>query len=878
MTAERLRASLADRYRIERELGAGGMATVYLAEDLRHHRRVAIKVLKPELAAVLGADRFIQEITTTAQLQHPHILPLFDSGSADGFLYYVMPYVEGETLRDKLNRETQLGIEEAVKITTDVADALDYAHRHGVIHRDIKPENILLHDGRPMVADFGIALALSAAAGGRMTETGMSLGTPHYMSPEQATADKDISARSDIYSLASVLYEMLTGEPPHMGNSAQQIIMKIVTEDAAPVTRLRKSVPPNVAAALAQALEKLPADRFDSAKAFADALNNPAFTTATGVAAAAAAPATAAALRRARMAIALLAVAFAASAALAAWGWLRKAAQPAVARFDIRTAGGSAPATSANGASLAIAPDGSRFVYVANDSGLYVRDLGQLESAPLPAKGVAPFFSPDGKWVAYADRDTLKKVELNGGPPLAIASVRRDLFRGGSWGKDGTIVFAPGVLNPLFVVPDGGGPVDTLTHLDTARGVTSDRWPEWLPGQQGVLFEACRGAPDRCEIAVLDRQTDSVRYLVPGLSPHYVSPGYLLYTSPGGTLLAAPFDPDRMELTGKPVSLMEGLLVRASWNGDLAIAPNGTLLYLSGRTGGYDLTLVDTTGNTRVLLSDLVDLATPALSPDGRRVAFIATSGGLPQLWILDRTLKTVSRLTPQGSAQYPAWSPNGDTVYYSGNAGSGDWDIWRQAADGSGAPERALQQAGDQREITIPNTGRFALIRQGFTGGLYTLPLAPVSAPRPWVANGFFPRAPSFSPNGRWVAYTANESGKDEIYVRAFPNAGRRWQVSSGGGTEPLWSSDGRAIYYRRADTMFAAVVQTTPTFSVTGHRMVFTASFQPYVYDLHTNYTRDPRSGDFIMVSQPQGSTAALVVALNWFQVLKQRMAGGQ
>ena len=276
---DRLASALADRYRIERELGQGGMATVYLAQDVKHDRKVALKVLKPELAAVLGAERFVVEIRTTAALQHPHILPLFDSGTAEGFLYYVMPYIQGETLRTKLDRETQLGIDEAVRITTEVADALDYAHRQGVIHRDIKPENILLHDGRPMVADFGIALAVSAAAGGRMTETGLSLGTPHYMSPEQATGERDITGRSDIYSLGSVLYEMLTGNPPHTGATAQQIIMKIVTEDAAPVTKLRKSVPPNVAAAMAKSLEKLPADRFESARAFADALRNPAFTT-----------------------------------------------------------------------------------------------------------------------------------------------------------------------------------------------------------------------------------------------------------------------------------------------------------------------------------------------------------------------------------------------------------------------------------------------------------------------------------------------------------------------------------------------------------------------------------------------------------------------
>src|SRR6187551_1751736 len=225
------------------------MATVYLARDLRHRRHVALKVLHPELSAVLGSERFLKEIELTANLQHPHVLPLFDSGEIDGLLYYVMPFVDGETLRRRLEREQQLPVAEAVRITCEVADALQYAHKHGVVHRDIKPENILLHDGRPLVADFGIALAVSAAAGGRMTETGLSLGTPHYMSPEQATAEKEISGRSDIYSLGSVLYEMLAGQPPHLGGSAQQIIMKIIAEPVEPVTKLRKTVPPHVATA-----------------------------------------------------------------------------------------------------------------------------------------------------------------------------------------------------------------------------------------------------------------------------------------------------------------------------------------------------------------------------------------------------------------------------------------------------------------------------------------------------------------------------------------------------------------------------------------------------------------------------------------------------
>ena len=249
----RLSKALEGRYSIEREIGAGGMATVYLAQDVKHSRNVALKVLKPELAAVLGGERFLTEITTTANLQHPHILPLFDSGEADSFLYYVMPYIEGDSLRDRLDRERQLPVKEAVALAEAVASALDYAHRHDVIHRDIKPANILLHDGNPVVADFGIALAVSAAGGGRMTETGLSLGSPHYMSPEQATADRDLSARSDVYSLACVLYEMLAGDPPHTGPTPQSILMRILTEDPRPVTESRKSVPPNVTAAIAKA-------------------------------------------------------------------------------------------------------------------------------------------------------------------------------------------------------------------------------------------------------------------------------------------------------------------------------------------------------------------------------------------------------------------------------------------------------------------------------------------------------------------------------------------------------------------------------------------------------------------------------------------------
>jgi serine/threonine protein kinase len=273
-----LNAALEGRYRIEHEIGRGGMATVYLATDLKHERKVALKVLKPELAAVVGSDRFLAEIKTTAKLQHPHVLALYDSGEAASFLYYVMPYVDGESLRDRLDREHQLSVDDALRIATDVAEALDYAHRQGVVHRDIKPGNILLQDGKAVVSDFGIALAVGVAGGRRLTETGLNLGTPSYMSPEQAAGDANVGATTDIHALGCVLYEMLVGEPPFGGSTSQVILGRIIAGEFAPVARQRPSIPMHVDAAVAKSLERVPADRFSSASRFAEALGNPAFT------------------------------------------------------------------------------------------------------------------------------------------------------------------------------------------------------------------------------------------------------------------------------------------------------------------------------------------------------------------------------------------------------------------------------------------------------------------------------------------------------------------------------------------------------------------------------------------------------------------------
>jgi hypothetical protein len=458
----RLASALADRYRLERQLGQGGMATVWLAQDLRHDRKVAVKVLRPSLVAVIGAERFLAEIKTTAGLQHPHILPLHDSGEADGQLFYVMPRIEGESLRDRLEREKQLPIPDAVRIATEIASALDYAHRHGVIHRDIKPENILLHDGQALVADFGIALAVSAAGGSRMTETGLSLGTPHYMSPEQAMGDRSLDARTDVYALGCVLYEMLTGDPPFQGSTAQAIVAKVMTEKPAPIRTFRDTVPEHVEAATLTALAKLPADRFASAAEFAAALREGA-TGPRGVASAVLPAGAGRGVPPAGRWGAWAGWGVAAALALTTF-WLgflaRRAPAAPLARYEIRVAGIRGETQLYTGNAFALSPDGSAVVYVGPAEGrggarLWVRSRDAFTPRPLAGtEGAdAPFFSRDGKWIGSFANGTLFKV-----PSAAAPRWRRPIPPTGPWSAGPGCPTAPSSSRATRSRCGGSGP------------------------------------------------------------------------------------------------------------------------------------------------------------------------------------------------------------------------------------------------------------------------------------------------------------------------------------------------------------------------------------------------------------------------------------
>jgi serine/threonine-protein kinase len=877
---DRLKAALADRYAIERKLGVGGMATVYLAEDLRHDRKVALKVLRPELAAVLGAERFVREIKTTASLQHPHILPLFDSGEADSFLYYVMPYVEGETLRDKLDREKQLGIVEAVRITTEVADALDYAHRNSVIHRDIKPENILLHDGRPMVADFGIALAVSAAAGGRMTETGLSLGTPHYMSPEQATAEKDLTNRSDIYSLGAVLYEMLTGNPPHVGASAQQIIMKIVTEEAQPVTKVRKSVPPNMAAAVSKALEKLPADRFGTAAEFSAALANPGFALETVARSGTALPR--AIPRGPRF---WMAVAGAALVGLIA-GAVLSSETPVAAdpiRFSLTLGPGQRLIIDfEDDAPFAVSPDGASIVYAATDSGearsrLFLRRLDQLEGIPLAGTEDArgPFFSPDGQWIAFATQTTneLKKMPIAGGPAVTLAQGVENSFGGGTWGDDGYVVYVAEDARLMRVSETGGRSESLVDLVDTAAF-----WPSALPGGEAVLVETCIGTCADRQVAVFDIASREFQELIPDARrAWFVDPDILAYYAPDGSVFGVRFDLGRREVTGEPVLLIEGVQTGPAGGGRLAVSRSGTVVYLESYSGTLRQMLeVNRAGEKTGAIRLPGQFEHPRWSPTGDRIAltlFGSSAGDASQIWIFDVASGTLSQLTFEGANFRPSWSPDGHRIAHYSNRKGATPDVYWIPADGSGAAEQ-VSADGDTRNVgpTFWTRDGAWIVVDGTpehndgvenSQGIYALGTGADRSRRTAVnVAGSDQIAPAVSPNGEWMAYISDETGVDQIYVRRFLAEGGRWQVSTGQSGTPLWTGNNEAQLELGGPVR---VVQRRALFDF------------PYLEDRNVPQFDVSRDGErFLVLELSAAATPEPIVVVNWTEEIRRRMEG--
>ncbi len=874
---DRLKAALADRYCLERELGTGGMATVYLARDLKHDRQVALKVMRPELSAILGGERFLREIRIAAKLNHPHVLQLYDSGEADSFLYYVMPYVEGESLRDRLLRERQLSIEKTIEVARGVASALDYAHRQGVVHRDIKPENVLLVDDQPLIADFGIALAVSVVGGNRLTETGLSLGTPHYMSPEQAMGDRIVDGRTDIYALGCVVYEMLVGEPPFTGPTAQAIIAKVIAERIPSIVSQRGTVPTHLEAAVQKALAKLPADRFATASEFAVALGRNGYTIPMSTAGAGF-------LERLRQGMARLerlsgvgwAVAAVAVATTVGLAITRTPPAPSdgVVRFAIRV-----PAAERLGLpSVELSPDGRIVVLVVarGDSTYLARrslDSDSLVRIPGTESANVPVISPDGGWVAFESEGSLWKVPMHGGTRIRLADAA---WGAGDWGDDGSIIYTPSYKGGLWRVSSDGADARELTRPDSANGELGHFWPRRLPDDRGVLFTAFSVPLERANIEVL--RADGWRKVVVrgALFGEYLPTGHLVFMR-GSQMMAVGFDLRRLETSGTPVPVVDGVVdagyaLLASY----ATAANGTLAYISEAEWDAPrrLVWVDRSGRESSAVDQLARYSNPRLSPDGRRLA-VALRDGTEDVWVYAFERASFTRLTRHsGDALQPVWTPDGTRLIYVWEAPV--YDLHWRSADGSGGDEVLLASSNDKRPGAVTPDGKYLVFVEAAEdpADIVMLALDGSGDRRSVVASPYREVNPDVSPDGRWLAYASDESGRSEVYVVPFPDAGRRTQVSADGGAMPRWTRGGSELVYMSGERLLA--VDFDRFTGVVGQpTLLFTGSYFNRSNPWEVNYDVSADGSRFLMVKMPdEPQSREVEVILNWFEELRARV----
>jgi Tol biopolymer transport system component len=821
-------------YEVVAQIGVGGMGEVYQARDTKLGRSVAIKVLPANFVNdPERLSRFQREARMLAALNHPNIATIYGLEQFDGVHCLLMELVPGETLRERIARERPVPVEEALGICRQIAEALEAAHEKSIIHRDLKPANVkVTPEGKVKVLDFGLAKAFAGDAANddpsnsptlsmAATTHGVILGTAAYMSPEQARG-KAVDKRTDIWAFGCVLYELLTGKQAFQGEDITDILAAVVRAEpdwqALPV-----AIPAKIRDLLRRCLQKDKTlrlrDAGDARIEIQEALTAPAT----------AEPVAAQRKNRERVAWAAAAGALALTTiALSVVLVLRAPKPPQPMRLSAEI-GADASLFIANGPSAILSPDGTRLALVASSADqknrLYVRSLDQLQAAALSGtEGAAgPFFSPDGQWIGFFADGKLKKISVQGGAAVTLCDAPD--ARGGSWGDDGTIVFAPDNRVALSKVSSAGGTPQPLTTLDKQAGEVTQRWPQVLPGSKAVLFTSSTHGNDYEDAdifvySIASGQRKTVQR--GGFHARYVPSGHVVYMHEG-TLFAVPFDLKQLEVTGQPAPILEGVVTTPSGGAQFSVSETGNLVYVAGRGGGQNVSIywMDREGKFQPLRETPGGYSNPAFSPDGKRLALDINDGKRRDIWVYEWERDALTRLTFTGEVNgYPAWTPDGQRIVYSSQEKGGALNLWWIRADGGGNAQRLAESKTFQAAGSWRPDGKVLAFRQqnpGTNYGIMTLPIEgdeksgwKPGEPKPFVNSAFNEREPAFSPDGRWLAYASNESGSYEVYVRPFPGPGGKWQISTGGGLYPKWSRNGKELFYRTSDSKIMAVTYT--------------------------------------------------------------------